>query len=181
MTDPIKSPGIEAHIFTIRGQQVMLDADLAQLYGVQTRRLNEQVRRNMDRFPEPFMFQLTHEETVNLKSQNATSSSETGTTSGWGGRRKLPLAFTEYGVLMLANVLKSGRAVDVSIRIIESFVRIRAALLAAPDLAKKVAEIEAKLAGFQDQLDAFQGIVLPLLTVHQLSKRKIGFTPKEGK
>lgn len=174
-------PGIEGLILSLRGHQVMLDAVLAELYGVETRRLNEQVRRNMDRFPASFMFQLTYEETANLKSQIAISSLETGTESGWGGRRKLPLAFTEYGVLMLANVLKSGKAVDVSIQVIEAFVRLRAAILTTPDLAKRITAIEEKLTIVQGQVDVFEGIVLPLLTVHQLTRRKVGFNPGEDK
>ena len=93
---------ISSKIYLIREQKVMLDNDLAELYQVETRRLNEQVKRNIDRFPEDFMFQLTQEEFENLKSQNATSS--------WGGRRKLPYAFTEHGVLMLSSVLNSKRA-----------------------------------------------------------------------
>src|SRR3989338_3999628 len=94
---------IESRIMFIRGQKVMLDADLAELYGVETRRLNEQVNRNIERFPEDFMFQLAGEEFANLKSQIATSS--------WGGRRKLPYAFTEHGAIMAASVLKSPCAI----------------------------------------------------------------------
>jgi phage regulator Rha-like protein len=108
-------------IYIIRGQKVMLDNEIAKMYGVETRRLNEQVKRNIERFPANFMFQLSSEEFEHLKSQNATSS--------WGGRRKLPFAFTEHGILMLANVLKSERAIKVSIRIIEVFVKIRDTLL----------------------------------------------------
>lgn len=94
-------------IYSIRGQKVMLDSDLAELYGVETKRLNEQVKRNNSRFPDDFMFQLTIQEWENLKSQIATSS--------WGGRRKLPYAFTEHGVLMLSSVLNSDRAIAVNI------------------------------------------------------------------
>lgn len=97
---------------------------------------------------------------------------------GKGGRRNLPRVFTDHGVLMAANVLRSEKAVTVTVEIVRAFVRIRAAILTAPDLAKKIAAIEEKLAGFQDQLDVFQGIVLPLLAVHQAGKRKIGFDPK---
>ena len=108
---------VESLIRVIRGQQVMLDRDLAELYGVETRRLNEQVKRNIERFPEDFMFQLTPTEFDNLKSQFATSS--------WGGVRKMPYAFTEQGVAMLSGVLKSSTAVEVNIRIMRAFVSMR--------------------------------------------------------
>ena len=108
---------VESLIRVIRGQQVMLDRDLAELYGVETKRLNEQVKRNIERFPEDFMFQLTQNEFDNLKSQFATSS--------WGGVRKLPYAFTEQGVAMLSGVLKSPTAVEANIRIMRAFVSMR--------------------------------------------------------
>lgn len=108
---------VESLIRVIRGQQVMLDRDLAELYGVETRRLNEQVKRNIERFPEDFMFQLTPNEFDNLKSQLVTSS--------WGGVRKLPYAFTEQGVAMLSGVLKSTTAVEANIRIMRAFVSMR--------------------------------------------------------
>lgn len=108
---------VESLIRVIRGQQVMLDHDLAELYGVETRRLNEQVKRNLERFPEDFMFQLTPNEFDNLMSQFATSS--------WGGVRKLPYAFTEQGVAMLSGVLKSTTAVEANIRIMRAFVSMR--------------------------------------------------------
>ena len=113
---PVESK-VESLIRVIRGQQVMLDRDLAELYGVETRRLNEQVKRNIERFPEDFMFQLTSNEFDNLKSQIAISS--------WGGVRKLPYAFTEQGVAMLSGVLKSSTAVEVNIRIMRAFVSMR--------------------------------------------------------
>lgn len=108
---------VESLIRVIRGQQVMLDRDLAELYGVETKRLNEQVKRNLERFPEDFMFQLTSNEFDNLKSQFATSS--------WGGVRKMPYAFTEQGVAMLSGVLKSSTAVEANIRIMRAFVSMR--------------------------------------------------------
>ena len=104
---------VEKMIYTIRGVQVILDQDLAKLYGVETRRLNEQVKRNISRFPEDFMFQLTSEEFKILKSQNATSS--------WGGRRKLPYAFTELGVSMLSSVLSSETAIQANVQIMRAF------------------------------------------------------------
>ncbi|MGA1795271.1 MAG: ORF6N domain-containing protein [bacterium] len=106
-------------IMVIRGEKAILDSDLAALYGVETRRLNEQVRRNIDKFPADFMFQLTKEEFDDLKSQIAISS------SGWGGRRKPPLVFTEHGALQAANVLNSEQANKMSIFIVRAFVRLR--------------------------------------------------------
>jgi hypothetical protein len=118
---------LESLIFTIRGQRVIMDADLAHIYGVPTRRLNEQVRRNADRFPDDFMFQLSEQEVTNLKSQIATSSSERirsqiATASVHGGRRKLPYAFTEHGAIMAANVLNSPEAIRMSVFVVRAFV-----------------------------------------------------------
>ena len=142
MTDKqplITMANIESKILLIRGQKVMLDADLAELYEVETRRLNEQVSRNKERFPEDFMFQLTAEEFANLKSQFATSS--------WGGRRKLPYVFTEHGALMLGNVLKSERAVEVSIMIVRTFVHLRELVSSNNELSKKLDKLERKFSG----------------------------------
>jgi hypothetical protein len=129
---------IMCKIFLIRGLKVMLDMYLAELYEVETRRLNEQVKRNIDRFPEDFMFRLTKEEFKNLKSQSATSS--------WGGRRKLPNAFTEHGVLMLSSVLNSDRAIKVNIQIMRIFTHLRKMLLTYKDVIEKLSEIERTLA-----------------------------------
>ncbi len=116
----------------IRGQRVMVDRDLAELYGVVTRRLNEQVRRNKERFPPDFAFVLTEAEFANLKSQNATSS------SNWGGRRKLPHAFTEHGAIMAASVLSSSTAVQVSVHVVRAFVAMREMLSVHKDLQRKI-------------------------------------------
>ncbi len=115
----------------------MLDNDLAELYEVETRRLNEQVKRNIDRFPEDFMFQLTKEEFENLKSQIATSS--------WGGRRKLPFVFTEHGVLMLSSILNSDRAINVNIQIMRIFTRVRQLLTGNLSVKMEIEEIKKKL------------------------------------
>ena len=117
---------IMSKIYLIRTHKVMLDNDLAELYEVETRRLNEQVKRNIDRFPKDFMSQLTIEEFENLKSQFATSR--------WGGRRKLPYAFTEHGVLMLSSILNSDRAIKVNIQIMRIYTRIRQMLLTHTDI-----------------------------------------------
>jgi hypothetical protein len=126
-------------IHTVRGQRVMLDEDLARMYGVRTRRLNEQVRRNLARFPEDFMFRLTPKEHENLKSQIATSS------SSWGGRRKPPLAFTQEGVAMLSSVLNSERAIRVNIEIMRAFVSLRRALSINKELAGRMEKVEKRL------------------------------------
>ncbi len=138
---------ITHHILVLREQKVLLDSDLAALYGVQTRRLNEQVRRNRGRFPKDFIFELTAEEFANLKSQFATSS--------WGGRRKLPLAFTEHGAIMAATILNSPRAVEVSVYVVRAFVRLRELAATHGDLAKRLDELEQKTEGLADQHDSF--------------------------
>ncbi len=127
---------IQNMIYVIRGQNVMLDSDLAKLYGVETRRLNEQVRRNLDRFPEDFMFQLTSEEHELLKSQFATSK------VGRGGKQKQPLVFTENGVAMLSSVLKSKQAVQVNISIMRIFTKLRSFLMLEKENSKKINSLE---------------------------------------
>jgi hypothetical protein len=128
---------ISRKIFLIRDKKVMLDEDLAELYDVATKRLNEQIKRNIARFPEDFMFQLTPEEFENLKSQFATSS--------WGGRRKLPNAFTEQGVAMLSGVLHSQRAIKVNIQIMRVFTRLRKMLTDTLSVKLEIEEIKNKL------------------------------------
>ncbi len=156
---------IEHAIRMVRGQKVMLDEDLAALYGVPAKRLNEQVRRNRARFPDDFMFQLTDAEYANLKSQSATSSS-------WGGRRKLPFAFTEQGVAMLSSVLHSPRAVLVNIEIMRAFVKLRQMLHANADLARKLVALEAKYdVQFRAVFDAIRKLMRPPM---KRSKR-VGF------
>jgi hypothetical protein len=127
---------IEHMIYLIRGQKVMIDADLAKLYKVETKRLNEQVRRNADRFPEDFMFQLTTEEYEFLKSQIATSK------EGRGGKQKLPLVFTENGVAMLSSVLNSKDAIRVNISIMRIFTRLRSFHMLEKDVARKIGEMK---------------------------------------
>jgi len=127
---------VTGKILVVRGKRVMLDRDLARLYGVPTMRLNEQVKRNHRRFPEDFMFQLTKEEVTNLISQNAISS--------WGGNRKLPHVFTEQGVAMLSSVLNSERGIQVNIAIMRTFIKLREVLLTHKELAQKLEELERK-------------------------------------
>ncbi len=128
---------VESKILLIRGQKVLLDADLAELYGVETKYLTRQVRRNIDRFPSDFMFVLTRQELTDLRRQ-------IGTSSSWGGRRSLPLAFTEQGVAMLSSVLRSRRAVEVNILIMRAFVKLREMLATHEDLARKFNRLEKK-------------------------------------
>jgi hypothetical protein len=125
---------IENKVLVIRGQKVILDRDLAQLYEVDTKVLNQAVKRNIERFPEEFMFQLNKEELNNLKSQIVTSS--------WGGTRKLPYAFTEYGVAMLSSVLSSKRAIAINIQIIQAFIKMKEFALSHSDLSVRIGELE---------------------------------------
>jgi hypothetical protein len=128
---------ISNKIYFIRNQKVMLDSDLALLYGVETKRLNEQVKRNESRFPLDFMFQLTEIEFKTLKSQFATSS--------WGGTRKLPFAFTEHGVLMLSSVIKSDKAIQTNILIMRIFTKVRQMLLDSTEMKIDILQIQKKL------------------------------------
>ena len=166
---------IERVILVLRGHKVLLDADLAALYGIKTRRLNEQVRRNIDRFPADFMFQLTPQEFVNLKSQFATSN------SGWGGKRKLPFAFTEHGALMAASVLNSPRAVEMSIFVIRAFVKLRNMLATHRQLATKFGELERKLATHDQQIVVLFDAIRSLMAPPPKPKRRIGFSSEEEK
>jgi hypothetical protein len=162
---------IERCIFLIRGEKVMIDADLAEFYGVQTRRLNEQVQRNKSRFPEDFMFQLNRGEFEDLKSHFATSS------SGWGGRRKLPYAFTEHGAIMAASVLSSPRAVEVSVFIVRAFIKLRQTLAGTKELARQLEHLERKLAQHDRQILNIIQAVKELLSPKKVPpKRRIGFT-----
>lgn len=134
---------IESLIHVIRGQPVMLDSDLARLYGVETRRLNEQVKRNIERFPDDFLIQLTKEETQDLMSQIATSSLKSqNVISSWGGSRKPPYAFTENGVAMLSSVLRSKTAIEVNIRIMRAFTAMRSFLISNELMFKRIETIE---------------------------------------
>ena len=160
---------IQQRIYLIRGHKVMLDADLADLYGVTTGRLNEQVRRNKRRFPEDFLFQLTEEEQKALRSQFAIS-------KGRGGRRYAPLVFTEQGVAMLSGVLNSERAIRVNILIMRAFVRIRELAAAHKDLAQKLDELEKKVSVHDERITAVFEAIKKLLTPGEPPKRQqIGF------
>src|SRR3972149_1746431 len=152
---------IEDQIYTIRGKRVMLDAVLAKLYDVTTRRLNEQVRRNANRFPEDFVFQLTNQEVAILMSQNATSSLAI---RSHGGRRKRPLVFTEHGAIMAAAVLNSPRAVEVSLFVVRAFVKLRELSTAHKEVAKKLDELERKVAGHDQAIANLINAIRELMT-----------------
>jgi len=156
---------IEKAILLIRGQKVMLDADLAELYGVETRVLVQAVKRNIERFPDDFMFQLSQKEFTILRSQFVTS-------SGWGGRRYPPYAFTEQGVAMLSSVLRSQRAIQVNIEIMRAFIRLRQMLASHVELARKLDALENKYdAQFKQVFEAIR----QLMTPPEPKRRPIGF------
>src|SRR5689334_7425856 len=143
---------IVSRILLIRGQKVMLDTDLAELYGVLTKRFNEQVRRNRKRFPRDFMFQLTAQEVTNLRSQIATSSLPGIPSTNWGGRRYLPHVFTEHGAIMAATILNTLQATDVSVFVVRAFVRLREMVAANKELSKKLDELEHRVSHHDETL-----------------------------
>src|SRR6266480_4259574 len=159
---------LESAIHLIRGQRVMLDSDLAAVYGVTSKRLNEQLKRNRPRFPDDFAFQLTVQEFTNLKSQIATSSSH-------GGKRKLPWVFTEHGALMLASVLNSKIAVQASVRVVRAFVRMREMVAASAELAARLRELERRFDSHDEAIIELFAVLRRLLEPEANPKREIGF------
>lgn len=167
----LPTDAISSAIRGIRGQRVMLDADLAKLYGVETRTLIQAVKRNLDRFPADFMFQLTNHELANLRSQFVISS--------WGGRRTAPYAFTEQGVAMLSSVLRSPQAIAVNIEIMRAFVRLREWLATNKEMAAKLDELERKLSSHDQAIAGILNAIRELMKPPETKKRPIGFvTPK---
>lgn len=166
---------VERRIYSFRGQSVMMDSELAKLYGVTTSRMNEQVRRNIERFPDDFMFQLTREEFDNLISQFATSSS-----GNYGGRRKLPLVFTEQGVAMLSSVLNSDRAVQVNIAIMRAFVNMRRLAATSDEIRKKLAAIERKLGDNDEKFKQVFAAIRAMMAPEKQPKQ-IGYIQKKKK
>jgi hypothetical protein len=164
---------VEGVILVVRGQKVILDADLAELYGVNTKRLNEQVKRNRDRFPEDFMFRLTKNESENLKSHFATSS------SAWGGRRNLPHAFTEHGAIMVASILNTPQAVQAGVFVVRAFVRLRDMLGTHKQLARKLEELETKFESHDESIRAIFAAIQQLMTPPEKPRKEIGFKVKE--
>ena len=179
--DPAMSPArkiekysVESAIYVIRGQRVMLDSDLASIYGVSTRQLNQQLRRNLNRFPEDFAFQLRSEEFKALMSQFVTSK------KGRGGRRKLPWVFTEHGAIMLAAVLNSDIAVQASVRVVRAFVRLREMVAANAQLAAKLEELERRLDSHDEAIVDLFAALKRLLEPEPKPKREIGFHVREA-
>lgn len=172
-------------IIEIRGEKVILDSDLAALYGVTTRALNQAVQRNISRFPADFAFRLESQEVANLKSQCVTSSSgqtrsQSVTGTIHGGRRKLPFAFTEHGALMVANILRSPRAAEMSVFIVRAFVKMRGTLISQYEMASRLEQIEKILLVHDAQLkDLFETIRPLLLPPPDPPAKPIGFGVKE--
>lgn len=167
MRDIIPAERIESKIYLIRGRKVMLDKDLAELYGVKTFVLNQGVKRNLERFPKDFMFQLSNKEFENLKSQIVMSS--------WGGRRTFPYAFTEQGLAMLSSVLHSKKAIQVNIAIMRAFVRLRLILSTHKELAQKLKELESKHKDHDVKIEVIFDAIRKLMMPEDKPRRKIGF------
>nr|WP_255428245.1 ORF6N domain-containing protein [Ramlibacter cellulosilyticus] len=179
---------ITHRITVVRGQKVLLDSDLAALYGVETKRFNEAVKRNLARFPADFMFQLSAEEFEALRSQIATSNAP----AGRGGRRYRPRAFTEHGAIMAASVLNSPRAIEVSMYVVRAFVRLRELAANHQELAKRLDALEEKTEALALQHDTFSrntrvqlkqvfDALREMMTPPEPTKRPIGFVPPEEK
>lgn len=175
MSKPSLAVSVESRILVLREQKVILDHDLAELYGVPVKRLNEQVKRNRERFPADFMFRLSLEENDALRSQTATSK------TGRGGRRYAPYAFTEHGAIMAATVLNSERAVEMSVFVVRAFVRLREMLATNQQLASKIDELEQRLdthdASIQELIEAIRELMAP----EPAKGRRIGFQLPAGK
>ena len=170
---PIPVERIEKAILLVRGQKVLLDRDLAVLYGVETRALNQAVKLNRNRFPDDFMFQFTDEEAEGLRCQTGISK------RGRGGRRYFPYVFTEQGVAMLSSVLQSERAIQVNIAIMRIFVRLREIMATHKELAFKLVELEERLEGHDEQIQSIFEAIRQLMTPPERERKKIGFEVNE--
>ncbi len=166
----IPSEKIQKSILLIRGHRVLLDSDVAKIYGVPTKRLNEQVRRNLGRFPGDFMFQLTQIEGEILRSQFATSS------ESWGGRRSLPYAFTEYGAVMLASVINSPIAITASIQVVRAFIHLRQVISSNHELSKRLDDLEKK---YDHQFSTVFNAIRALMQPPEVGHREIGIHTKK--
>ncbi len=167
------TPAVEKRIYVIRGRQVMLDEDSADLYGVGTKRLIEQVKRNLERFPDDFMFQLHKDEAAALRSQIATSN------TGRGGRRYAPYVFTEQGVAMLSSVLRSRTAIAVNIEIMRAFVEIRQTADSYAAVEKRLEQIERGMGEHDERLEQIFGALRQLIPPPAQPKRPVGFRVRE--
>lgn len=163
---------VSSRIHHIRGQKIMLDRDLAELYGVEVKRLKEQVRRNASRFPEDFMFELTRTEWGPLRTQFATLKQGAHT-------KYLPFAFTEHGVLMLANVLRSEQAIAVSIQIVRVFTRMREVLLVHTDILQKLEQLEGRVTDHDEEIQAIFDHLTQLVSPAEQPRKPVGFKPQE--
>lgn len=166
---------IDDKIYVIRGQRVMLDSDLAEVYQVETRVLNQAVNRNLSRFPKDFIFQLTKEEFDSLISQTVTSK------TGRGGRRKLPYVFTEHGAVMLASVLNSPTAVEASIEVVRAFVKMRSVLALHKDLARKVERLAKVAVDHENEFEVVWELLGDIMRDPKRLKHKIGFVETKQK
>jgi phage regulator Rha-like protein len=165
---------VESKILLIRGQRVILDSDLAELYGVSTKQLNQQVKRNSRRFPDDFVMQLSAQEAANLRSQIVTSS------SSHGGQRYRPYAFTEHGAIMAASVLNSERADDMSIFVVRAFVRMREALAANQQIMAKLTELEHRVESHDGNIQELIEAIRELMEPPPAKNRRIGFSLSAG-
>ena len=160
----MSSVQIEQSIFIIRKQKVMLDQDLAKIYGVETKALNRAMKRNLDRFPSDFMFQLTEGEVEILRYQF-------GTSRAWGGRRYLPYVFTEHGAWMLGNILNSPTAIEASIQVVRSFIRLREMIISHSELSRRLSVLEKK---YDSQFKVVFEAIQKLMVVPEVPQKKIG-------
>jgi hypothetical protein len=167
MIAPAPETTILERIHLLRGQKVMLDQDLAALYGIETKAFNQAVKRNIERFPEDFMFELTHEEFEHLRSQNVTSS--------WGGRRYLPKAFTEQGVAMLSGILSTPIAIEVKIRIIRVFARMREMLITQQDILLRLEQLERQTVDQSKEIELIFSALRELLQPPSPPRKAIGY------
>ncbi len=166
----VSEPLIESKIYLIRGEKVMLDIDLAEMYGVLTKALKQAVRRNIERFPEDFMFELDENEFESLRSQNVTSNK-----TGRGGTRYLPYAFTEHGVLMLSSVLRSEQAVQVNIQIMRVYSKMKELLIMHKDILVKLEKLERKTDKHDEQIDLIFAYIKRLIEQPKGKTERIGF------
>jgi hypothetical protein len=171
---PIAVDALVARIHLVRGLRVMLDADLAELYGVSTKRFNQQIKRNIERFPADFMFRLTDKEQESLRLQIVTSK------IGSGGRRYHPFVFTEHGALMAATILHSPKAVEMSVFIVRAFVQLREMLSTHKELAAKLDELDRKVSGHDQAIAGLINAIRQLMAPPAQNKRSIGFTADMG-